>query len=136
MSFLKWAFGGAKKKCFSLKSKGYSRMSPSSDQVYCFMQCEKKDGFCGEQRVPRELVLLYYHSLQRSIFPEIMSWNEFTSSYWFFFHCVSEQKGLCHSKYKMHLKKYSSVKPNRIKVRHPQERPSHKRASHAKGQVK
>lgn len=57
-----------------------------------------------------------YNSLQSSIFPEIMSWNEYISYYWFFFNYFSKQKGLCHWKSKMHLKKYSSVKPNRIKV--------------------
>ena len=41
--------------------------------------------FCVQQHVPLELVCLQYNSLQSSIFPERMSWSEFTPYYWFFF---------------------------------------------------
>ena len=81
---------------------------------------EEERWFWVQQDVPLELVLLEYNSLQSSTFPEIMRWSKFTPYYWFFFNYFLKQKGQCHSKHKMHLKKYSSVKPSGTKVWHPQ----------------
>lgn len=80
----------------------------------------EEERWSGCSRMSHWSLCSWSTTLQSTIFPEIMSWSEFTPYYWFFFNYFLKQKGQCHSKYKIHLKKYSSVKPSGIKVCHPQ----------------